>query len=247
MRLEDKTALITGGAGDLGRSIARAFLASGASAVLFDSDEVLLSGASQELSKFGERVCTMVGDVRSLENLEEGVRLCESRFGTLDILVTCAGVVKHMPIDEMPLESWQRVLDINLTGTFLAAKAVVPPMKKRKSGRIITISSLGGRTGRPYVGVDYASSKAGVVGLTMCLARELGPFGITVNAIAPGIIEGRFTKGFPPEKVALLTQGICINRLGRPDDVAYAALYLASDESGWITGEVLDINGGLYI
>ncbi len=111
----------------------------------------------------------------------------------------------------------------------------------------MTVSSVGGRTGRPKVGVNYAASKAGVNGLTMCLARELGSFNITVNSIAPGPLAGRMTESMPPDDLARLISTACIPRLGRPDDIANAALYLASDEAEWVTGEVLDVNGGVYI
>jgi NAD(P)-dependent dehydrogenase (short-subunit alcohol dehydrogenase family) len=147
----------------------------------------------------------------------------------------------------MTLDDWRWVLDINLTGTFTACKAVVPKMRKAGGGRIVAISSVGGRTGRPRVGVNYAASKAGVDGLVMCLARELGTFNITVNSIAPGPLAGRMTASMPPDDVKRLIGTACIERLGRPDDIASAAVYLASDEAGWVTGEVLDVNGGVYI
>jgi NAD(P)-dependent dehydrogenase (short-subunit alcohol dehydrogenase family) len=246
MRLKDKVALITGGAGDIGLSIAEEFLSNGACVVLFDIDAKLLREAGEKLSA-ADRLSTATGDVRSLADLKKAVALAEHRYGKLDILITCAGVLKHMPIDQTSVEDWDRVIGINLTGTFLACKAAVPPLKANGGGRIVTISSVGGRTGRPGVGIDYAAAKAGVVGITMCLAKELGPSGITVNSIAPGPISGRMIAQLPAENVKALIGNACIPRLGRPQDIAHAAVYLASDEGEWITGEVLDVNGGVYI
>lgn len=247
MRLKDKVALITGGGGDIAVSIADKFLQNGAAVILFDIDEALLENAVQKLSTFSTRLSTIKGDVLKLDELEGAVIHAEQRYGKLDILVTCAGVLKHMPIDQLTQEDWNRVIGINLTGTFLTCKAAVPAMKKSGKGRIVAISSVGGRTGRPHVGIDYAASKAGVNGLAMCLAKELGPYGINVNSIAPGPLSGRMINQLPPENLKALTSTLCINRLGKSDDIAYAALYLASDEAEWVTGEVLDVNGGAYI
>jgi NAD(P)-dependent dehydrogenase (short-subunit alcohol dehydrogenase family) len=246
MRLKDKVALITGGAGDIGLSIAEEFLNNGARVVLFDIDAELLRQVSEKLGA-DDRLCAAGGDARSLADLHKAVDLAEQRYGKLDVLVTSAGVLKHQPIDQLTEEDWDRVVGINLTGTFLACKAAVPAMKANGGGRIVTISSVGGRTGRPKVGADYAASKAGVAGITMCLARELGSFGITVNSIAPGPLAGRMTAQMPPENLKVLISTACVARLGRAQDIAHAAVFLASDEAEWVTGEVLDVNGGVYI
>ena len=246
MRLKDRVALITGGAGDIGLAIAEEFLREGASVVLSDLDQKLVDDAAARLSA-GARVAAVSGDVRNLGDLEKAVALAQQRYGKLNILVTCAGVLKHMPIEEMGLADWERVVGTNLTGTFVACKAAVPALKTSGCGRIITVSSVGGRTGRPGVGVDYAAAKGGVVALTMLLAKELGSFGITVNSIAPGPIGGRMLAQLPEDKIKALISTACIARLGRPLDVAHAAVFLASDEAEWITGEILDVNGGVYI
>jgi NAD(P)-dependent dehydrogenase (short-subunit alcohol dehydrogenase family) len=246
MRLKDKVALITGGVGDIGSSIADEFLRQGAAVVLFDGEDKLLQAAATRFAA-GNRLSIASGDVRNLADLEKAVAAARTHHGKLDILVTCAGVLKHLPIDQLTMADWDRVVGVNLTGTFVACKAAVPAMKQNGGGRIITISSVGGRTGRPHVGSDYAASKGGVIGLTMLLAKELGQYGITVNSIAPGPIGGRMLDQLPPENIKTLISMACIGRLGRPQDIAHAATFLASDEAEWITGEVLDVNGGVHI
>ena len=163
------------------------------------------------------------------------------------MLVNCAGILKHGPIEQMSLEAFESVLKVNLTGTFLCCRAVVPVMKKQGKGKIVNMASLGGRTGRPGVGVNYAASKAGVIALTQTLAREAGPAGIYVNAIAPGPILTELTKQVGPEVFAKWNVGRAVSKDGLPEDVADAVLFLASDQSDWITGVTLDVNGGIYI
>ena len=246
MRLKNKVALITGGGGDVAIAIAAKFIENGAKVVLVDRDEQLLQAATQQINA-GDNLQSSIGNVCSLEDQERTVNVAISRFGRLDILVPCAGVIRHKPIDEMSLDDWQWVIDVNLTGTFLSCKAAVPIMRKQNSGRIVMISSVGGRTGRAKVGANYAASKAGVNGLTMCLAKELGAYNITVNSICPGPLAGRMTASMPPEDVKALISTACIGRLGRPEDIALAAVFLASDEAEWVTGEILDVNGGVFI
>lgn len=247
MRLKGKVAFVTGGGGEIATAVAKRFLENGAAVALFDIDGALLKKSRDVIADDTGRLATLAGDVRNLDAVAKAVAETEARFGGVDILVNCAGVLKHMPIDELPVADWDRVIGINLTGTYIACKAVVPGMKARQAGRILNISSLGGRTGRPGVGVDYAASKAGVTGIAQTLARELGAFNITVNAIAPGPLAGRMTNQISPEKLKILMGNACLPRLGTMDDIAYAALFLASDEAGWITGEVLDVNGGIFI
>ena len=147
----------------------------------------------------------------------------------------------------MTLEIFESVVNVNLTGTFICCQAVTPIMKKQGRGKIVNISSLGGRTGRPNVGVNYAASKAGVIGLTQALAREIGPAGIYVNAIAPGPILTEQTQQYSNEVFASWNVGRAINKDGRPEDVAHAAIFLASDRSDWVTGATLDVNGGIFM
>lgn len=154
-------------------------------------------------------------------------------------------ILRHFPIDELTEEQWQDVIDINLTGVYHSVKAAVPYMKEQKYGRVVLISSIGGRTGRPGVGVNYAAAKAGVNGMAMCLGYELGPWNITVNSVAPGPLKGKMFLSLSQDKVDKLSAGVRIPRLGELDDIAAAIAYLGSDDASWTTGEVLDVNGGL--
>ena len=203
MRLKRKVAFVTGGGGEIATTIAQRFLENGASVVLFDIDGAQLKKVSDTFTSDKQHLATLIGDVRKLDEVEKAVAETEKRFGGIDILVNCAGVLKHLPIDELAVADWDRVIGINLTGTYITCKAVVPGMKARKAGHIINISSLGGRTGRPGV-ADYAASKAGVIGIAQTLARELGAFNITVNSIAPGPLAGQMTSQIPPEKLKIL-------------------------------------------
>lgn len=188
-----------------------------------------------------------MADARSYEGIEAAVKSALDEFGRIDILINCAGILIHKPIDVLTVKEWQDVIDINLTGIFNSCKAVTPGMKEKKYGRIVNISSIGGRTGRPGVGVNYAAAKAGIVGLTQTLARELAPWNITANVVAPGPLKGRMFFGMEQHLIDGLIKNIPLGRVGEMDEIAYAILYLASDEAGWTTGEVLDVNGGAYI
>lgn len=247
-RYRDKVVLITG-AGDIARVTAGRLLEEGARVCLTDFSGETLSQAAEELEKMsrGKSDCVMTvqGDVRCLSDCEAMAAAAKERWGRVDVLVATAGILRHVPIDEMSEAQWQDVVDINLTGVYHAVKAVVPLMKEQNYGRIVLISSIGGRTGRPGVGVNYAAAKAGINGMAMCLGYELGPWNITVNSVAPGPLKGRMFFSLSQEKVAQLSAGVRIPRLGELSDIAAAIAYLGSDDASWTTGEVLDVNGGL--
>lgn len=247
MELKDLVAVVTGGAKGIGKTIAERFLAEGARVALWDIDLALAEHTATSLDPSGERARAFRADVTKEEEVEGAVRGVIGQFGRIDILVNNAGISRHKPIEEMTLEIFERVLRVNLTGTFLCCRAVTPVMKKQGRGKIVNIASLGGRTGRPGVGVNYAASKAGVIGFTQTLARELGPSGIYVNAIAPGPILTEQTRQYPPEVFATWNVGRAIQKDGLPEDVAEAAIFLASRRSDWITGVTLDVNGGILI
>lgn len=246
-RYTGKIVLITG-AGDIACAAARRLLQEGACVALTDFSQKALEDAAAGLNESGwgsDRVMTAVCDVRSLSDCEAAAGAVTAKWGRVDVLAATAGILRHVPVDEMTEEQWQDVIDINLTGVYHTVKAVVPTMKAQNYGRIVLISSIGGRTGRPGVGVNYAATKAGVNGIAMCLGYELGPWNITVNSVAPGPLKGKMFLSLSQDKVDKLSAGVRIPRLGELDDIAAAIAYLGSDDASWTTGEVLDVNGGL--
>ncbi len=245
--MKDKVCLITGAARGLGEAIARRFMEAGARLMLCDLNGEAAEKLAGSLDPSGRRVLAQRVDVTAEGEVQAAVDKAVGHFGRIDVLVNCAGIIKHGPIEQMSLEDFESVLRVNLTGSFLFCRAVVPVMKKQGKGKIVNIASLGGRTGRPGVGVNYAASKAGVIGLTQTLAREAGPAGIYVNALAPGPILTELTRQVGPEVFAKWNAGRAVSKDGLPEDVAAAALFLASEQSDWITGATLDINGGILI
>lgn len=246
-RFEQKTAIITGGAGDIANATTRRLLREGANVVLTDFSEEGLEKEKKALEELGfsDKVAIKSGDVRSLQDCMDVAEFTKEKFGRVDIMVATAGILRHYPLEELTEKDWQDVIDINLTGVYHSAKSVAHIMKEQKYGRIVFISSIGGRTGRPGVGANYAAAKAGIVGMTMNMSYELGPWNITVNAVAPGPLKGRMFFSMKPEDVKRLESGTRIQRLGEMDDIAGAIAYLASDDASWTTGVVLDVNGGL--
>jgi 3-oxoacyl-[acyl-carrier protein] reductase len=247
MELKDYVTIITGSGKGLGKAIAERFFLEGAWVALWDVDLGLAEKVKETLDPSGEKAMVVQVDITDEKEVERAVSEVVKKFGRIDILVNNAGISRHMPIEEMTLDIWDAVIKTNLTGVFLCSKAVTPIMKKQGRGKIISISSLGGRTGRPGVAVNYAASKAGVVGFTQTLAKELGPSGIYVNAIAPGPILTDQSRQYPPEVFATWNVGRAVQKDGLPEDVADAAVFLASRHSDWVTGVTLDVNGGIFI
>jgi NAD(P)-dependent dehydrogenase (short-subunit alcohol dehydrogenase family) len=247
MELKDRIAVITGGGRGIGKSIAERFFAEGAKVALWDIDLSLVEGVGASVDSSGQKTMALRVDTTREQEVSDGVARVMEKFSRIDILVNNAGIALHKPIEEMTLEMFESVMRVNVTGPFLCCRAVTPIMKKQGKGKIVNISSLGGRTGRPGVGVNYAASKAGVIGLTQTLAKELGPFGIYANAIAPGPVLTGIAKQYPPEQRAIWNAGRAIDKDGLPEDVADAAVFLASQRSDWVTGVTLDVNGGILI
>ena len=245
--LAGKVALVTGAgsATGLGNAIARAFATARAEVVLGDVD---IEGATRNAAAIGIMARAIFMDVTD----EGSVQAAVHEIGPVDILVNNAGVTQRIPIWELSMDDFDRVLSINLRGGFVCLRAVVAGMMARRWGRVIWISSVAGKQGGGIIGTaHYAASKAGVIGLCQAAARELGPYGITSNAIAPGfILTGIATKALDANQEAELDRTISasapVRRSGIPDDVASAALFLASVEAGYVTGEVIDVNGGIY-
>ncbi|MFH2113920.1 MAG: SDR family oxidoreductase, partial [Spirochaetota bacterium] len=195
----------------------------------------------------GKRIIALKVNVTKEAEVKDAVARTVAAFGRVDVLVNNAGISRHATLAEMTLELFEQVINVNLTGPFLCCKAVAPVMKKQKFGKIVNIASLGARTGRPGVGVNYAASKAGLLGITKVLAKELGPDNIYVNAICPGPILTDQTRQYPAEVFATWNAGRAVPKDGLPEDVADAVIFLASNRSDWITGVSLDVNGGIFI
>ena len=247
MEMEGLVAIVTGSGKGLGRAIAEAFFQEGGRVALWDVDLALVKQMRDRLDPSGKQAIAVQVNITNEAEVDRAVSETVERFGRIDALVNNAGISRHRPIEEMTVEMFESVMKVNVTGTFICCRAVTPIMKQQKRGKIVNISSLGGRTGRPGVAVNYAASKAAVIGLTQTLARELGPSGIYVNAIAPGPILTEQTKQYVPEPFATWNVGRAIIKDGLPEDVAGAAVYLASSRSDWVTGVTLDVNGGILI
>lgn len=241
-RLLDRVGIVTGSARGIGLGIARAFAAEGARIVLADIDGAALDAPSKELSALA--VVTDVADEASVHAMVEQVM---HRHGRIDILVNNAGICPLTPFESIGRAEWDKVMAINLTGAFLCSQAVLPVMKQAQYGRIINISSVAGKMGGVAVGAHYAASKAGLLGLTWTCAKLYASFGVTVNAIAPVTVETDLTRDWPAESLDRMRRSIPLGRLASVQDVAAAALFIASEEAGFITGEVLDVNGGFLM
>ena len=240
-------AIVTGAARGIGLGIATRLAEAGASVMLADIDLETVNLAAGELAAKGLD-CTACGvDVSSVESLREMTETAVAAFGGLDILVNNAGILDSSPILEMTEESWDRVMAVNLKSVFFASQAAIPHLKKSSSPRIVNISSLAGRMGGYETGLSYSASKGGIISLTMGMARQLAPFGITVNSICPGTTESELIKGWSAEQTAGLVAKIPLGRLGSIKDIASAAAFITGPEAGFITGLLLDVNGGMYM
>lgn len=246
--LHGKTALITGAgsARGIGRATARLFTEHGARVLRTDMDPAALAEAGDEAAGDYETYLCNVTDAQQCRRAaDEAIK----RFGRVDILVNNAGVVFGTRLGDISPEEYDQVLDVNLRGNFQMSQAIVPHMRKNGSGAIVCVSSIAGRAGGGVFGSShYAAAKSGIFGLAKGLARELAADGIRVNAVAPGPIDNDFTRGkMTPEDKARIAKGIPMGRLGQPEEVAKVILFLASDLSSYVTGVVLDVNGGLLI
>ncbi len=246
-RLEAKVALVTGSSRGIGAAIAKLFAAEGAKVALHGRDEKALEAVHAEIEKAGGTAIAVTADVTRFAEIEAMRHTVEKELGPIDILVANAGgsYVPPGPIEEIPEDGWHASVEGNLTATFLTIKSVLPGMKARRSGSIITMSSASGRWAHPRSPIPYAAAKAGIQILTQDVAAQAGPFGVRVNAIAPeSILTERNRERIPAETQKQMIAAHPIPRLGTPEDVARAALYLASEESAWVTGIILDVAGG---
>jgi 3-oxoacyl-[acyl-carrier protein] reductase len=243
----ERVVWVTGSSRGIGAAIARAFADRGAKVAIHGRDLERLEAVRAGIERAGGRAMCVVADVTRLIELEAARRRIEEALGPIDVLVASAGGSFTMPgpLEETSEEGWRATVDGNLTATFLTLKCVLPGMKARKGGNIITISSAAGRRPSPRSPIPYAAAKAGIELLTQDLAAQAGPLGIRVNCIAPEtILTERNEERIPQAQRAELVEQHPVRRLGTPEDVARAALFLASDDAAWITGVVLDVAGG---
>jgi len=245
MRLQGKVALVTGASRGIGRATAKLLAQEGAKvAVNYTRSEKEAQSLAEEINKQGGEVLLVKADVSKADEVKGMVQKTVERFGRIDILVNNAGVIIVSPFLDLTEEMWDKMVDVNLKGPYLCSKEVAPMMLNQKKGKIINISSVSGLAQRTALGnVAYAAAKAGVIGLTRSLAVNLSPH-INVNAVSPGLTETDMAASLPPERNRMVIEETPLKRIGKPEDLAYAVLFLASDESDFITGEVITVSGG---
>ncbi|MCD6188313.1 MAG: 3-oxoacyl-[acyl-carrier-protein] reductase [Desulfuromusa sp.] len=244
--VQDRVALVTGASRGIGRSISLALAAQGAKIVAVDVDLQATEDFVAELKAKGTEAVAVQGNVTVAADVEQMVKIAKETFDRIDILVNNAGITRDALLIRMKDEDWDAVLDVNLKGAFLCTRAVARLMSKQRHGRIINIASVVGQMGNAGQ-ANYCASKAGLMGLTRSNARELAKRNITVNAVAPGFITTAMTEALPEEKRQELAAQIPLARLGSADDIANTVVFLASDNTGYITGQVIGVNGGMYM
>jgi len=242
--LSGKVAVVTGASRGIGRRTALTLAAAGATVVLTSRGDAA-QAVADEVAAAGGTALALAADVADAEAVQQVIETTTGRFGRLDILVNNAGITRDQLLLRMKREDWDAVLATNLTGTFLCTQAVLKTMLKQRSGRIISISSVVGQSGNPGQ-TNYAATKAGIIGFSKALAREVASRSITVNVVAPGLIDTDMTRDISSDAQATWASAIPLGRLGTPEDVAAAVCFLASDAAGYITGQVLAVNGGMY-
>ncbi len=244
MDFTNKTAIITGGSQGIGFAAATAFAAAGCEVIIAARKKTVNQAAVEKInSRFPGRASAQETDVSDPASVAALFQKAQQRFGHIDILVNDAGICSlTKPFEALDVQSWNRVMDVNLNGIMYCVKEAIPFFKKQQAGKIINVASLAGEVGGIATSADYVASKAAVIGLTKSLARYLGPFHVNVNAVAPGFVTTEMTKA-----MSIPTDTIPLRRAGLPEDIAQGILFLASSASDYITGTTLDINGGIYM
>jgi 3-oxoacyl-[acyl-carrier protein] reductase len=246
--LKGKTAIITGSGRGIGKAIALAMAQQGANIVVNDVNMESAQQVVAEIEAMGRQAIAVKADVTAEDQVEAMIQSCIQRFGKLDILVNNAGIIQTVPVTEIDGKDWDRVMEVNLKGVFLCCKAALQPMKAQRSGKIVNIASVAGKRGGGLLGNScYSASKGGVIAFTKSIARESGPFGINVNAITPAFTDTDMTRSIDPEKKEIIIKMLPLGRVGQPEDIAGAVCFLSSGMSDYMTGEIMDVDGGLMM
>jgi 3-oxoacyl-[acyl-carrier protein] reductase len=239
--MKGKRVLVTGGTRGIGREITRAFAAAGARLVVcYRQDSAAAGSVARELAERGDH-CVLRADIASPADVARLAAECRTRLGGLDVVVHNAAAISHVPFADLALDEWRRIIDTNLTGAFLVAQASLPLLDDGAS--IVFVGSKAAMVGVP-LRAHYTASKAGLIGLARSMAKELGPRGIRVNVVAPGVIEGEATEKLPPERYQQYQNMTSLKRLGRPTEIAEVVLFLASPAAAYLTGETINVDGG---
>src|SRR5271165_553010 len=246
MKLEGRVALVTGASQGIGHACALALARHGASVALAARNQQKLEGLAAQIAATGGKAAPFVIDVADEEQVKSGIKSALAHFGKIDILVNNAGITRDQLVMRMKRGDWDAVLNTNLTSAYMCIQQVIPSMLKQRWGRIINVTSVFGQMGQAGQ-ANYAASKAGLIGLTMAIAREVASRNITSNAIAPGFIETSMTAALSEEFKQNAVKQIPLGRVGTPDDVANAVAFLASEDASYITGHVLNVNGGMLM
>ena len=246
MRLKDKIAIVTGGADGIGKATAVKFAAEDATVIIWDLNAEKGAETVKEITENGGKVSFVKVNTAVYAEVEAATKEVVEKFGTLDIIINNAGITRDASIKKMTPELWQQVIDVNLTGVFYCCKCASEVMVEKGYGRIINASSVVALYGN-FGQTNYVATKAGLIGMTKTLARELGRKGVTVNAVPPGFIATEMVKKMPPEVLKGMEEKVPLKRLGQPEEIAAAYLFLASDDAAYINGTVLSVDGGITI